>query len=116
MVNRNKSVGRRVDLVVRALSVENRTNDVGEPGRPAGYRRRAEGAGTEPRSAGSSRGLLTRTIADDRYPLSQRILALKAILAKLRPEPVREPLPPPKVYRHREQPPAEGDVPGDNAP
>ena len=43
-------------------------------------------------------GLLTRTIADDRYPLSQRILALKAILAKLRPEPVREPLPPPKVY------------------
>ena len=42
--------------------------------------------------------LLTRTIADDRYPLSPRILTLKAILAKLRPEPVREPLPAPKVY------------------
>jgi len=42
--------------------------------------------------------LLTRTIADDRYPLSPRIRTLKAILAKLRPEPVREPLPPPKVY------------------
>jgi hypothetical protein len=42
--------------------------------------------------------LLTRTINDDRYPLSPRIRALKAILAKLKPEPVREPLPPPKVY------------------
>jgi hypothetical protein len=42
--------------------------------------------------------LLTRTITDDRYPLSPRIRALKAILAKLRPEPVREALPPPKVY------------------
>jgi hypothetical protein len=36
MVNRSKSVGRR-DLVPRVLSVENRTNDVGEPGRPAGF-------------------------------------------------------------------------------
>jgi len=42
--------------------------------------------------------LLTRTIADDRYPLSPRIFTLKAILANLRPEPVREPLPPPTVY------------------
>jgi len=42
--------------------------------------------------------LLTRTITDDRYPLSPRVRTLKAILAKLRPEPVREPLPPPKVY------------------
>jgi hypothetical protein len=42
--------------------------------------------------------LLTRTIADDRYPLSPRVRTLKDILAKLRPEPVREPLPPPKVY------------------
>jgi hypothetical protein len=41
--------------------------------------------------------LLTRTIEDDRYPLSPRI-RIRAILAKLRPEPVREPLPPPKVY------------------
>ena len=42
--------------------------------------------------------LLTRTIADDRYPLSPRVRVLKDIIAKLRPEPVREPLPPPKVY------------------
>ena len=42
--------------------------------------------------------LLSRTIDDDRYPLSPRIQTLKPILAKLRPEPVREPLPPPKVY------------------
>jgi len=42
--------------------------------------------------------LLTRTIADDRYPLSPRVRTLKDILAKLRPDPVREPLPPPKVY------------------
>ena len=42
--------------------------------------------------------LLTRTIADDRYPLSSRICTLKAILNKLRPEPVREPSPAPKVY------------------
>lgn len=35
--------------------------------------------------------LLTRTITNDRYPLSPRVL--KPILAKLRPEPVREPLP-----------------------
>ena len=42
--------------------------------------------------------LLTRTIDGDRYPLSPRIRTLRAILAKLRPEPVHEPLPPPKVY------------------
>jgi hypothetical protein len=41
---------------------------------------------------------LDRIIADDRYPLSPRIMTLKAILAKLRPEPVRELLPPPKQY------------------
>jgi hypothetical protein len=41
--------------------------------------------------------LLSRTIDDDRYPLSPRIQNLKGILAKLRPETVREPLPPPKV-------------------
>jgi hypothetical protein len=39
-----------------------------------------------------------------RYPLSPRIQTLRAILAKLRPEPVREPLPPPKVYA----PPSKG--------
>jgi hypothetical protein len=41
--------------------------------------------------------LLTRTIDGDRYPLSPRVRTLKDILAKLKPEPVREPLPP-KVY------------------
>ena len=39
--------------------------------------------------------LLSRTIDDDRYPLSPRIQTLKAVLGKIRPEPVREPLPPP---------------------
>ena len=42
--------------------------------------------------------LLSRTIDDDRYPLSSRVQTLKAILAKIRPEPVREPLPARKVY------------------
>jgi hypothetical protein len=45
---------------------------------------------------------LTKELDDitrnDRYPFSERIRTLKAILAKLRPSPVREPLPPPKVY------------------
>jgi len=35
---------------------------------------------------------------NDRYPFSERIRTLKAILARLRPEPVREPLPLPRVY------------------
>ena len=54
---------------------------------------------------------LTRELRDivenDRYPFSPRIRTLRAILNKLRPEPVREPLPPPKVYalpRHRTTP------------
>jgi len=34
----------------------------------------------------------------DRYPLSPRIQALRAILGKLRPEPARKPLPPLKHY------------------
>jgi len=42
--------------------------------------------------------LLARTITDDRYPLSPRVRTLKAILGKPKPEPVREPLPPPRVY------------------
>jgi hypothetical protein len=45
--------------------------------------------------------LLSRTIDDDRYRLSPRIQTLKGILAKIRPEPVREPLPP---LRHYEPP------------
>jgi hypothetical protein len=43
-------------------------------------------------------GLLSRTIDNDRYPLSPRVQTLKAILGKIRPKPAREPLPPPKVY------------------
>jgi len=37
-------------------------------------------------------------VENDRYPFSPRIRMLRRILAKLRAEPVREPLPPPKVY------------------
>jgi hypothetical protein len=37
-------------------------------------------------------------IESNRYPFSPRIRTLRAILAKLRPEPAREPPPPPKVY------------------
>jgi hypothetical protein len=42
--------------------------------------------------------LLRRTIDDDRYPLSPRIQTLETILGKIRPEPVREPLPPRRHY------------------
>jgi hypothetical protein len=35
-------------------------------------------------------------IENDRYPFSHRVRTLRAILAKLRPEPIREPLPPQK--------------------
>jgi hypothetical protein len=42
--------------------------------------------------------LLRDAIDNDRYPLSPRVQLLKAILAKFRPEPVREPLPPLKHY------------------
>jgi hypothetical protein len=37
-------------------------------------------------------------IDGDRYFMSQRIKTLRAIRAKIRPELVREPLPPPKQY------------------
>ena len=36
--------------------------------------------------------LLSQTINSDRYPLSPRVQTLKDILAKIRPEPVGEPL------------------------
>jgi hypothetical protein len=45
--------------------------------------------------------LLTPTTAHDRYQFPRRIRTLKAILAKLSPEPIREPLPPLKVYAPR---------------
>jgi hypothetical protein len=45
---------------------------------------------------------LIKELADitgnDRYPFSARIQTLRAILAKLRPEPAREPLRPRRVY------------------
>jgi hypothetical protein len=41
----------------------------------------------------------------DRYFLSPRIRILKAIRAKIRPEPVREPLPPPLRQRSRDDEP-----------
>jgi hypothetical protein len=37
-------------------------------------------------------------VKNDRYPSSPRIRTLRAVLDKFRPEPVREPLPPPKFY------------------
>ena len=37
-------------------------------------------------------------VENDRYPLSPRIRTLEEVLAKLRAEPIREPLPPLKVY------------------
>jgi len=37
-------------------------------------------------------------VENARYPFSPRIRTLRGVLAKLRPEPVREPLPPSKVY------------------
>lgn len=42
--------------------------------------------------------LLSRTIDNDHFPLSPRIQTLKGILAKLRPEPIPDPLPPLKRY------------------
>jgi hypothetical protein len=44
-------------------------------------------------------------VENDRYPFSPRIRTLRGILAKLRPEPAREPSPPRKgVY----EPPSKG--------
>jgi hypothetical protein len=42
--------------------------------------------------------LLRRTIDADRYPLSPRIVTLKAILDRIEPPPIREPLPEPQHY------------------
>ena len=42
--------------------------------------------------------LLIDTIDGDRFPFSTHIQMLKAILAKIRSEPVREPLPPRQHY------------------
>jgi hypothetical protein len=42
--------------------------------------------------------LVRDAIDGDRFPMSLRVQLWKGILAKIRPEPVREPLPPPKHY------------------
>jgi hypothetical protein len=47
---------------------------------------------------------LSLIVQNDRYPLSPRIVALKEILAMMRPEPVREALPPRRHY----EPPSKG--------
>jgi hypothetical protein len=44
------------------------------------------------------------TIDHDGYLFSERIRTLNAILAKLRPEPARAPLSPPKAYAPEQQP------------
>ena len=54
--------------------------------------------------------LLTNTIDADRYPLSPRIQTLKAIVAKIRPEPVHEPFPPLKRITSRRVPAREDDA------
>ena len=56
---------------------------------------------------------LDRIIDGDRFPLSRRVLTLKAIRAKIRPEPIREPLPPPKRYEPRERQRRDGGALGD---
>jgi hypothetical protein len=55
---------------------------------PRTHRRTSRGSRKEPRSV----------VENDRYPLSPRILTLKEILNKIRPEPKSEPLPPLKHY------------------
>ncbi len=47
---------------------------------------------------------VSAAIGNDRYPLSPRVQLLRSILHQLRPEPVREPLPPRKSY----EPPSRG--------
>jgi hypothetical protein len=42
--------------------------------------------------------LLRHAIDDDHHPLSPRVQTWHAILDEIEPPPVREPLPPPKVY------------------
>jgi hypothetical protein len=59
--------------------------------------RRMNGRSAPPASAALIQEL-HEVVENDRYPFSPRIRTLRAILAKLRPEPVREPLPPPNVY------------------
>jgi hypothetical protein len=50
--------------------------------------------GLSPAGGSANRRTIDNIIDGDRFPLSPRIMTLKAIRAKLRPEPAREPLPP----------------------
>jgi len=47
--------------------------------------------------------LLSETIDGDRYPLSRRVQTLKAVLAKIQPEPVRKPRPPLQYHKPLER-------------
>jgi hypothetical protein len=47
---------------------------------------------------------LHEIVENARYPFSPRVRTLRGILAKIRPEPARKPLPPPKLYA----PPSKG--------
>ena len=62
--------------------------------------------------SGKETAALTKELDDitrnDRYPLSERIRTLKAILAKLRPQPVRD-LSRRRCMRRREPPQRQGD-------
>jgi len=42
--------------------------------------------------------LVKKALDTDRYPLSPRLYPLRSILEKLKPQPVREARPSPKVY------------------
>jgi succinate-semialdehyde dehydrogenase/glutarate-semialdehyde dehydrogenase len=69
----------------------------GRKGRGARRRRRQEGRqGCHRRQAGGS--FFEPTVLTDVTRSRARIRTLTAILAELRPEPAREPLPPPKCY------------------
>jgi hypothetical protein len=48
--------------------------------------------------------VLRHAIDDDRFPLSPRVMMLKGMLQKIRPEPAREPAAPPKQF----EPPSKG--------
>jgi hypothetical protein len=53
-------------------------------------------------------------VENDRYPFSPRIRTLRAILVKLRPEPVREPLPPSRCIHRRGPQQPDGGGPADS--
>jgi hypothetical protein len=55
---------------------------------------------------------LRNIIDNDRYPFSPRIRTLQEIRDKIRPEPIREPLPP---WKHYEPPAKVGIADGDGA-